>query len=95
MAQLSADGAMNDSKQGRQLSQLINQGILSIMGVLFCVLAFTRAKTSRVQMLMLGVGVLLILMGVIRVWIVAQLFREVGDDACLEETQEQQKSEER
>lgn len=87
MAQRSADGAMNDQKQGRQLSQLLNQGILSIMGVIFCVLAFTRAKTSQVQMIMLGIGVLLILMGVVRVWIVATLFREVGDDESLDEPQ--------
>lgn len=81
---------MSDRKQGKRLSQLLNQGILSIMGVIFCVLAFTKANSEQARMLMLVIGVLLILMGVVRVWLISRLFRAV-DDNGFDEAQKQHK----
>ncbi|MCI8541306.1 MAG: hypothetical protein HFE67_07330 [Erysipelotrichaceae bacterium] len=63
-----------------KLSHLLNQGILAVMGVLFWVLACTREFESSIKVLMAIIGLVLILMGVFRVWLVQRLFHVLGED---------------
>ena len=63
-----------------KLSHQLNQGIKAVKGVLLWVHATTREFESSIKVLMAIIGLVLILMGVFRVWLVQRLFHVLGED---------------
>ncbi len=75
-----------NQKQSMRLSNLINQALLAAMGVLFCILACRDVIKESIRPLVFAFGIILIIIGIVRVWLIRRLFQKIDDDDAEDET---------
>lgn len=69
--------------QKRRMSILMNQAIVALFGILFCIVGIKKDVGQSPGCYFLAAGLLLLGLGMFRTWMVAQLMKKVesmGDD---------------